>query len=137
MDAQFKSFMEGKQVVGKESTRRRPTRPPRSRHFGAIPTGPRLYAQDEKQNSIYWQFFVPPPGFITFTNSRSEWTIYVAISKVLGWPRDPRQGPYIGWPGLWTYQSPFEGGRAARGGQWREARCRMGTCGRARGAFRR
>lgn len=59
----------------------------------------------------------PPPGFLTFTNSRSEWWIYWAISKVLKFPQDPRQGPFIGYPGLWSYQVPFEGGRAIRGGQ--------------------
>ena len=59
----------------------------------------------------------PPPGFLTYTNSRSEWWIYWAIAKVLKFPQNPRQGPFIGWPGLWSYQTPFEGGRAVRGGQ--------------------
>lgn len=103
---------------GRASARRRPTRPPRLRSFPVLPEGPVLYqVRDDAYDSAYLQFFVPPPGFLTFTNSASEWTIYVAIAKVLGWPRDPRKGPYVGWPGLWTYQAPVEGGRAARGGQ--------------------
>jgi hypothetical protein len=76
-----------------------------------------MYRNDDRRNATYELFFSPPPAFLTFTNSRSEWVIYVALSKVLGVPKDPRQGPYIGWPGVWSYQSPFEGGRAARGGQ--------------------
>jgi hypothetical protein len=30
-------------------------------------------------------------------------------------PRDVRQPPYIGWPGVWSYQVPYEGGRVTGG----------------------
>src|SRR5690606_15449714 len=58
----------------------------------------------------------PPPGFVTATTSASEYVIYWAVAKVLKWPKDPRQGPFIGYPGVWEYQHPMMGGRAARGG---------------------
>jgi hypothetical protein len=57
----------------------------------------------------------PPSGFITPTNSKSEWYIYWAMCKILKFPRDSRIGPFTGFPGLWTYQSPFEGGRVVGG----------------------
>jgi hypothetical protein len=96
-------------------SRRKPVRPPRLRSIPAFPKGPRLYEQLEGVGLVHGPGD-PPPGFLTFTNSQSEWWIYWAISKVIGFPQDPRVGPYIGWPGLWIYQSPFEGGRV-RGGQ--------------------
>lgn len=99
------------------SKRRKQTRPPRLRSFSAFPTGPNYLRTDNKANDIYQLFFSPPPGFLTFTNSRTEWTAYVAIWKVLGITRDVRLGPFTGYPGLFDYQTPVEGGRAARGGQ--------------------
>lgn len=96
--------------------RRRPVRPPRMRTIPTIPRGPRLYRQSPGSDIMSGPG-EPPPGFITFTNSIPEWHIYWAISKVLKQPKDPRQGPFIGYPGMWSYQAPFEGGRAIRGGQ--------------------
>lgn len=98
------------------ATRRRPVRPPRMRTIPTMPRGPRLYHQSPGSDIMSGPG-EPPEGFLTYTNSRSEWWIYWAISKVLKFPRNPRQGPFNGYPGLWTYQSPFEGGRAIRGGQ--------------------
>lgn len=105
-----------KNILPTIGQRRRPTRPPRMRTIPTIPRGPRLYRQRPGADRMSGPG-EPPPGFITFTNSITEWWIYWAISKVLGQPRDPRQGPFIGAPGLWSYQAPFEGGRAVRGGQ--------------------
>lgn len=96
--------------------RRRPVRPPRMRSIPTIPRGPRLYRQRPGSDRISGPG-EPPPGFLTYTNSRTEWVIYWALSKVLKFPKDPRAGPFIGYPGLWGYQTPFEGGRAIRGGQ--------------------
>lgn len=98
------------------AARRRPVRPPRMRTIPTIPRGPRLYRQPPGSDIMSGPG-EPPPGFLTYTNSRSEWWIYWAISKVLNNPRNPRVGPFTGYPGLWSYQSPFEGGRAIRGGQ--------------------
>lgn len=86
------------------------------RAIPTFPKGPRLYRQ-EPGSDIMSGPGEPPPGFLTFTNSRSEWLIYWALSKVLNYPKDPRVGPFIGYPGLWAYQTPYEGGRAVRGGQ--------------------
>ena len=96
------------------SNRRSQTRPPRLRSIPVMPKGPKIYQQKEG----YGQFYgpgEPPAGFLTYTNSRSEWIIYWALAKALGVPKDPRQPPYEGWPGVWFYQSPFEGGRVPGG----------------------
>lgn len=98
------------------ATRRRPVRPPRMRTIPTIPRGPLMYRQTPGSDRISGPG-EPPPGFLTYTNSRSEWWIYWAISKVLKYPKNPRQGPFVGYPGMWSYQTPFEGGRAIRGGQ--------------------
>ena len=98
------------------SNRKRPTRPPRMRTIPKTPKGPKLYRQ-VPGSDIMSGPGEPPPGFLTFTNSRSEWLIYWALAKVLSYPKDPRIGPFIGHPGLWSYQTPFDGGRAVRGGQ--------------------
>ncbi len=96
--------------------RRRSVRPPRMPQNPVWPKGPKVLQQPQGSDRVSGPGN-PPPGFITPTNSRSEWVIYWALCKVLGFPRDARVGPFIGWPGLWTYQTPFEGGRAAGGGQ--------------------
>lgn len=96
------------------TNRRTQVRPPRLRSIPAMPTGPKLY-QQKAGADIQSGPGEPPPGFLTYTNSMSEWVIYFALSKALGRPKDPRKGPYQGWPGLWTYQSPFEGGRIPGG----------------------
>src|SRR5690606_4450166 len=93
---------------------RRPVRPPRLRSFPVIPRGPRLYKLDPEQATSGPGD--PPPGFVTATTSAAVWFVYWAISKVLKSPKDPRQGPFNGWPGLWDFQHPMMGGRAARGG---------------------
>ena len=98
------------------NARRRPVRPPRLRGPVGLPRGPRLYRILKGYGLVHGPG-EPPPGFITFTNSLSEWFIYWALAKVIKFPRDPRKGPYIGWPGLWSYQTPVDGGRAFRGGQ--------------------
>jgi hypothetical protein len=96
------------------SSRRTQTRPPRLRSIPALPKGPKLYQQQEGAG-LFTGPGEPPPGFLTYTNSRSEWVIYWALAKALGVPKDPRQPPYEGWPGLWLYQRPYEGGRVPGG----------------------
>lgn len=108
--------MESIQPPRAPSARRRPVRPPRLRSFAVLPTGPRLY-RINKGSDIRSGFGDPPPGFITPHTSASEWLIYCALAAVLKFPKDPRKGPFIGYPGLWEYQANLEGGRARRGGQ--------------------
>lgn len=108
--------MEKSAKIPRIGHRRRPVRPPRLRSIPSIPRGPRMYRQKPGADRISGPG-EPPPGFLTFTNSRTEWVIYWAISKVLKYPKNPRIGPFAGYPGMWSYQTPFEGGRAIRGGQ--------------------
>jgi hypothetical protein len=105
-------------MAGKGARRRtiRPPALPRMPHVPVFPKGPKFLQQQQGTDRVSGPG-APPPGFITPTNSISEWVIYWALAKVIGFPADPRVGPFVGWPGLWTYQSPFEGGRAAGGGQ--------------------
>lgn len=76
---------------------------PRLRLPAAIPKGPRLY-REPKDKGYISEFKEPPPGFLTGQNSPLEWMVYLAMSKILGLPTDPRSGPFIGAPGLWGYQ---------------------------------
>lgn len=101
---------------GRSNTRRSQVRPPRARTFPVLPTGPELYYQ-KKGEGLFGGPGEPPAGFLTFTNSRSEWFVYWALAKITGYPKDPRKPPFMGYPGLWTYQRPFEEGRQALGGQ--------------------
>lgn len=105
-----------KRANPKPPARRRPTRPPRLRKLPSLPSGPRLY-QSTKAAPRLGGPGEPPPGFITATNSTTEWMVYWGLAKVLGLPKNPRQPPFIGYPGLWKYQVPFEGGRHTPGGQ--------------------
>lgn len=47
----------------------------------------------------------PPPGFVGGTNSKTEWWIYWALTKILG-----KEG--VGW----SYQASYAGGRHSPGG---------------------
>ena len=58
----------------------------------------------------------PPAGFVRGTTSKTEWMIYHAMSKVLGYPTDPREPPFIGFPGVWAYQKAWDEGRRMAGG---------------------
>lgn len=97
-------------------SRRSQTRPIPLRSFPVLPEGPELYQQKEGLG-LHYGPGEPPAGFLTYTNSKTEWQIYWALAKIIGQPKDPRKPPYIGWPGLWTYQKPYEGGRRLAGGQ--------------------
>lgn len=97
-------------------SRRTQTRPIPLRSFPVLPEGPELYQQAEGIG-LHSGPGEPPAGFLTYTNSATEWMVYWALAKIIGQPKDPRQPPYIGWPGAWTYQRPFEGGRHTAGGQ--------------------
>lgn len=85
--------------------RRRPNRPPRLPSIPTFPRGPRYldFASLPKVGGPG----EPPAGFVSPTNSRIEWMVYWALSKVFGLPRDPRKGPFTGHPGIWEYQRPY------------------------------
>jgi hypothetical protein len=52
----------------------------------------------------------PPEEFLSnvYHGSASEWRFYWALAKVLGSPKDPRQGPYVGGDN-WGYQKAADG----------------------------
>jgi len=58
----------------------------------------------------------PPAGFVRGTTSKTEWMVYHALSKVMGYPADPREPPFIGMPGMWSYQKAWDEGRRSPGG---------------------
>lgn len=89
-------------------------RPPTLRVFTELGLGSRTYKYN-KQPLVTSGFGDPPPGFIIVSTSLSEWMVYWALSKIYGLPVDPRQGPFIGAPGIWGYQVPAMGGRAVGG----------------------
>lgn len=101
--------------MDKERSNRDLYRPPRLRSLAALPTGPRMF-REPKDRGYKGPTSDPPPGFVVGTTSKTEWMIYHGLSKVMGYPQDPRQGPFIGMPGMWRYQKAFEGGRRERGG---------------------
>lgn len=90
-------------------------RPPRLRTPSALPTGPRLY-REPKDKGYVGPVSDPPPGFVVGTTSKTEWMVYHAMAKVIGYPTDPRQGPFIGFPGMWSYQKAWDEGRRMAGG---------------------
>ena len=94
---------------------RRTARIPRPRRPPVFRTGPALYRLNVAVVPIEGPGD-PPPGFVGGTTSRSEWPIYWAIAKVIGAPKDPRQPPFSGDPGVWSYQKQFLGGRQEAGG---------------------
>lgn len=102
--------MAKKRIPGlvKPPNRRKPQRPPRLATIAAIPRGPSLYHIPKELRIGTTGPGEPPAGFITPTNSVSEWIIYWGLCKVFNQPKDPRQGPFIGVPGLWQYQVPFD-----------------------------
>gem|GEM_PF-6139681 len=80
---------------------------PRIRRPPVLPRGPRLYSAKAVRRFGPGD---PPPGFVGGTNSTDEWYIYWAVAKVTGYPKDPREPPFQGWPGVWDYQTPALGG---------------------------
>lgn len=76
---------------------------PRLRLPPAIPQGPR-HLRPPKDKGYASEFREPPPGFLTGQNSVTEWMVYLGMSKILGLPLNPRQGPFYGEPGIWGYQ---------------------------------
>ena len=76
---------------------------PRMRTPPAIPRGPNRY-RPPKDKGYVSDFSVPPPGFLNGQTSQPEWMLYLAFSKILGYPANPREPPFIGFPGLWGYQ---------------------------------
>lgn len=110
--------MAKKRVSGliKPPNRRRPVRPPRLSSMSAIPRGPKLYHIPWEQRKGTTGPGEPPAGFVSPTTSVVEWHVYWALSKVLGVPKEPRKGPFIGYPGSWAYQQAYEGGRSRTGG---------------------
>lgn len=58
----------------------------------------------------------PPPGFLNSINSKSEWIVYWALSKIFGNPPEPRRGPFTGGVPDWSYQAAYDGGNRNVGG---------------------
>lgn len=100
---------------GGGSTRREVARPMRLRTPSAMPRGPRLYAEP-KDKGYKGPVDEPPPGFLMGTTSETEWRVYHALARVLGQPENPYVGPFIGAPGVWTYQKAWDNGRRSPGG---------------------
>lgn len=99
------------------SSRRTAIRPPALPSLGAaIPKGPRLFSIPKAQQRPITGPGEPPVGFVGPTTSRVEWIVYWGLARILKYPKDPRQGPWVGWPPLWSYQNPFDGGRQLLGG---------------------
>lgn len=88
----------------------RHVRPPvfrRSKHSRRLPKVPEIRQVGPGE---------PPAGFVGPWNSRSEWILYWALSKIFKDPEDPRQPPFTG--GFqWEYQRSEFGGRSRLGGQ--------------------
>ena len=100
---------------GPKKTQRDLVRPPIIRTPTVLPRGPKLY-QEAKDKGYRSPIAEPPPGFVGAHTSISEWVVYWGLSKVLGFPEDPRQPPFIGYPPVWYYQSEQLGGRRQAGG---------------------
>lgn len=80
-----------------------------------LPQGPNLY-REPKDRGFVGGAGVPPPDFVGGNNSKYEWQIYRAIASVTGYPLEPDQPPYIGFPGVWIYQKAWDQGRREPGG---------------------
>lgn len=100
----------------KPINRRRPVLPPRLPSIPTFPKGPRLYQVPDALRRGTTGPGEPPPGFVTATTSRIEWAYYWALFKVLVPSENPRKGPFVGYPGVFSYQSSFAGGRSRLGG---------------------
>ena len=81
----------------------------------ALPRGPRLY-REPKDKGYRGGAGVAPPGFITSNNSEYEWMVYRALASITGFPETPEEGPFIGAPGIWSYQKAWDQGRHEPGG---------------------
>lgn len=99
----------------KKAERRDNVRPPTMRTPAALPRGPRLY-RTPKDLGYKGPVSEPPPGFVTGTTSKTEWSVYHALAKITGLPTDPRQPPFMGAYGVWEFQQAFAGGRSTPGG---------------------
>lgn len=93
--------------------RRNPVRPKRLPSIPAFPRGPKFL--DYSSLPKIGGFGEPPPGFINRSNSQAEWPVYFGLAKVFSSPKNPRKGPFIGAPGIWEYQQPYEGGSTTTG----------------------
>ena len=73
----------------------------------SLPHGNRIVSVKEEYIGGYGD---PPPGFVRGQTSASEWIVYWASFKAFGAREDPRQPPFYGLPGKFSYQSPELGG---------------------------
>ena len=88
---------------------------PRLRRPPAMPTGPKAVGITTKKQVVGGPG-EPPPGFLSPANSKTEWFVYWALSKVFGSPADPRVGPFTGGQPDWMYQQAVNGGAGVLGG---------------------
>lgn len=96
-------------------TRRDVARPPRLRTPPALPRGPRIY-QTPKDLGYKGPITDPPEYFGGANVSNTEWIVYFGMAKVTGQPENYREPPFIGMPGIWSYQKAWDEGRRAPGG---------------------
>lgn len=91
--------------------------PPVIRVASQLPHGPRQFRYSVNQE-VRGGPGEPPPGFLGPTVSRTEWTMYWAIQKVLVPQIEAKDTgpPFRGSPPEWTYQRPYMEGRQAPGG---------------------
>jgi len=90
-------------------------RPPILRSPPMTPRGP-LLTREPADKGYQGKAAVPPDNFVGGNNSQYEWQIYHALAKVTGEPKDPRMPPFIGAPGIWSYQKAWDDGRHMPGG---------------------
>lgn len=102
--------------MAKSPNRRTSTRPVRLKSLPAFPKGPKQFQVTQEQERPITDWSTPPAGFLTPWNSVVEWTVYKGCWKVLHCPGDAEDSDFTGYPGIFTYQSPFSGGRQIRGG---------------------
>lgn len=88
---------------------------PRLRRPPAMPRGPKNVGVTERAQVIAGPG-EPPEGFISSANSKTEWYIYWALSKIFSNPTDFRRAPFNGGYPDWVYQQAVNGGIGILGG---------------------
>lgn len=91
----------------RKKEQRQVTRPPILRGPPALPRGPKLY-RTPKDLGYKGPVGEPPPGFVRGTTSATEWMVYFGMAKVTGFPENYREPPFMGAPGVWTYQKNWD-----------------------------
>jgi hypothetical protein len=71
-----------------------------------VKRGPKLYQYGKEQQHTGGPGD-PPPGFVTVKTTATEWPVYWGLARIFGRPSADkvRQGPFLGGPPVWEYQS--------------------------------